>query len=55
MYLKAVLELTPNIGLFARSSYKMGLVTTYSYVIRSTEHIKPEERIKASLGLNVDF
>ena len=55
IYLKAVLELTPNVGLFAKSAYKMGLVTTYSYTIRSTDSVKLENRIKYSVGLNLDF
>lgn len=55
IYLKAVLELTPNVGLFAKSAYKTGLVTTYSYTIRSTDSVKPENRIKYSVGLNLDF
>lgn len=55
VYIKSALELTPNIGLFASPSYKIGLITTFSYVIHSPEPIKPEERIKLSFGLDVNF
>ena len=54
-YVKAALELTPNIGMLAKSAYKIGLVTTFSYVIHSPELIKPEERIKLSIGVDANF
>lgn len=55
VYLKTALELTPNIGVFARPNYKTVLITTFSYVIHSSGLIKPEERIKMSFGLDLNF
>lgn len=55
VYIKSALEFTPNIGLFAKPAYKIGLITTFSYVIHTPELIKPGDRIKLSLGLDVNF
>ena len=55
VYLKSALELTPNIGLLANPSYKMGLITTLSCLIQSPEPVTPLERIKLSFGMNVNF
>ena len=55
VYLKTALELTPNIGVFARTNYKTVLITTFSYVIHSSGLIKPEERIKMFFGLDLNF
>ena len=55
VYIKTALELTPNVGLFAAPAYKIGLITTFSYVIHTPEPVKPRERIKLSLGLDVNF
>ena len=55
VYIKSALEFTPNIGLFAKPAYKIGLITTLSYVIHTPELVKPGERIKLSFGLDVNF
>ncbi len=55
VYIKTALELTPNIGLLATPTYKIGLITTFSYVIHTPEPVKTGERIKFSLGLDVNF
>ena len=55
VYIKSALEFTPNIGLFAKPTFKIGLITTFSYVIHTPELVKPGERIKLSFGLDVNF
>jgi hypothetical protein len=54
-YLKASLEFTPNIGIFASSNYKMSLYGIYSYTIHSAVKLKPEERLLLTLGLDTSF
>ena len=53
-FIRSALEFTPNIGLFASPTYKIGIITSLSYVIHSPE-LRPEERIKVSLGLDMNF
>ena len=55
VYLKAGLEFTPNIGTFAKPTAKMGAYAIYSYTIRSVKELKPDERIKLSIGFNMNF
>lgn len=54
-YLKAALEFTPNIGVFAKSAYKMSLYSVYSYTLHSYYSLKQEERIKLSIGFDMNF
>ena len=55
VYVKTALEFTPNIGVFAKSAYKMSLYSVYSYTINSIRQLKPEERIKLGLGFDMNF
>ncbi len=55
IYLKTALEFIPNVGVLADSSYKMGLSVTYSYTLRSLKKLRPQERTKISLGLDMNF
>ncbi len=55
IYLKGELEFTPNIGLFAKPSFKMGIYAIYSYSLNTVKKIKPEERAKLTFGLDMSF
>ena len=55
VYIRTTMEFTPNIGLFARPAYKMGLYSTFGYVLHSTEPLKPAESLRLTLGLDIDF
>lgn len=55
VYIRTSMEFTPNIGLFARPAYKMGLYSTFGYVLHSTEPLKPAESLRLTLGLDFDF
>ena len=55
IFVKVGLELTPNIGLFATPSYKLGFFVVGSYTINSVEDLKPQERSKLSLGFDMNF
>ena len=46
VYLKATLELTPNIGYFAKSDYKCALSAKVGYNFRSDLPLKMSERLK---------
>ena len=55
VYIKTGLEVTPNIGMAASSAYKINIYTVYSFTINSPQNLKPEERIKLSLGFIMNF
>ena len=55
IFIKSALEFTPNIGLLADQNYKISLYTIFSYTINSAKKLNPEERIKLSLGVNMNF
>ena len=54
-YLKASLEFTPNIGLFASSNYKVALYGIYSFTIHQVKQLKPQERFMITFGLDTNF
>ena len=55
VYFRAALEFTPNIGLLASSNSKMSINYLVSYTFNSTAKLKPNERLKASFGLDLNF
>ena len=55
VYIKTGLELTPNIGMAASPAYKINIYTIYSFSINSPQNLKPEERIKLTLGFNMNL
>ncbi len=55
VYFKAALEFTPNIGLLASPAYKMSVSYLVSYTLHSTAKLKPNERLNASLGFDLNF
>lgn len=58
-YLKTGLEFTPNIGTFAKSSFKMNLYGLVIYTINPVNNpgkeIKPEERLNFTFGFNLNM
>ena len=54
-YLKTALEFTPNIGVFAKSNYKINIYSIYSYTIHSYYKLKPEDRIKFTFGFDMNW
>jgi hypothetical protein len=57
VYARAGLEFTPNIGVFAKPNFKMGVYAIYSYTLHTAakKELKPAERTKITLGLNANF
>ena len=55
IYIKSSLEFTPNIGLLASPNYKMNVFAIYSYTLHSVKKIRPEERTRIFLGLDMNF
>lgn len=55
VYLKTGIEFTPNIGFFAKSSYKMAFSAMISYTLHSYKKIRPEESLRVSFGLDTNF
>lgn len=55
VYIKTGLELTPNIGMAASSDYKINIYAIYSFTINSPQSLKPGDRIKLSLGFNMNL
>ena len=55
VYVRANLEFTPNIGVFANSAYKMKLFGIYSYTLHTIKELKAEERINLSIGLDLNL
>lgn len=54
-YVKTALEFTPNIGVFAKSAYKMSIYSVYSYTIHSLYNLKPADRIRFTFGFDMNF
>ena len=54
-YVKTALEFTPNIGVFAKSAYKMSIYSIYSYTIHSLYNLKPADRIRFTFGFDMNF
>ena len=54
-YIKTGLEFTPNIGLFASSSYKMNVYAICSYSLHGIKQLKPAERVNFLFGLDMNF
>jgi hypothetical protein len=55
VYIKAGAELTPNIGVFSNSAYKINIYYVYSFTINTNKELKPIERIGFTLGLDMNF
>lgn len=55
VYVKGALDFTPNIGVFAKPNFKLGVYAIYSYTLHSVRALKPAERVKISLGLNLNY
>ena len=55
VYVKAALDFTPNLGRFANQAFKMSIYTVYSYTLHSANKLKEEERLKLSLGFDLNF
>ena len=55
VYIKANLDLTPNIGLLASSAYKTGFYAIYSYTLHSVRKLEEDERYKLSFGLDLNL
>jgi hypothetical protein len=55
VYLKGGLEFTPNIGIVAKSAFKMGMYIVYSYSLRTYENVKPTEYSNITVGFDVNF
>ena len=54
-YLKTGLEFTPNIGMFAKSSFKMTVYSLLLYTINPVKELKPEECIRLTFGFNMNM
>lgn len=54
-YVKTALEFTPNIGVFAKSAYKMSIYSIYSYTLHSLYNLKPADRIRFTFGFDMNF
>lgn len=55
VYLKTGVEFTPNIGHFAKSSYKMTVYALFNYTLHSVKKLKPEESLWVSFGFDMNF
>ena len=55
VYLKGGLEFTPNIGIVAKSAFKMGMYIVYSYSLRTYENVKPTEYSNITVGFDANF
>ena len=53
VFAKVGLELTPNVGAFAKPNFKMNLFAVYSYTLNSYKELKPEDRYLLSLGFSM--
>ena len=54
VFIKTGMELTPNIGVFASSAYKINLFSVFSYSIHTETEKKPGERFGFSLGFGIN-
>ena len=54
-YIKTGLELTPNVGLFATSGFKMNFYALCSYTLHAMKQLKPAERFVVSVGFDSSF
>ena len=55
VFAKAQLDFVPNIGLFANAGYKMGIYALYSYTLHSSKDLSAQERLRLTLGLDLNF
>ena len=54
VYVKTAVELTPNIGIFASTNYKITLYSVFSVTIHSLTALEPLERLRLSFGFTMN-
>ncbi len=55
VYAKVQLDFTPNVGVFAKPAFKTGIYAVYSYTLHGYKALKPLERLKVSVGADINF
>ena len=55
VYLKAGIELTPNIGMLASSAYKMNFYSIISWAFHNEKSVKKNKKLKVAFGADINF